>query len=149
MVDIIFGGQRINPIPKEIKQDKKRKESKRYKNKKYNIKFPLTSEDEKTLKYKALEHNLSVTLFSNMVVKNELKNSHKYENYEYNKKGKLMNVCLEEEYYKEIQRLSIEWNVSLRQVVFRIVKSYIIRMTTIKTTTYKGIKITSYKEVDK
>ena len=149
MVEIIFGGKRISPLPKTPKvesQEKERKKSKRYKNKKHNIKFPLTKEDEKTLKYKALEHNLSVTVFSNIIIKNELSKSHKYENYEYDVKGKLMNVCLDEEEFGQIKRLSIEWNISLRRVVHRIIKGYIVRMATIKMTSHTGVQINYYRK---
>ena len=145
MTDKIFGGKRKVPVPVEPPSPKEEKPRKIRSDKKHNIKYPLSAEDKRQLGHLALEHEMKLTAFSNMIIENELKATHEYQEFEYDEKGVLVNACLTKSDFLEIQKLAIDGNVSYREVAFRLVKNYLSRVTEIRINTYRGLKITSYR----
>lgn len=123
----------INDPSEQKKDRKKRSDAKK------DIKFKLSVEDRKKLKSGALDHRVSLTTFGSMIVETELKQQPKsYPQYHYDHSGKFVHVMLDQETFKIVQKLSIEWDCNYRQVAHRIIKDYIKDV-------YDGLKIVDYR----
>lgn len=128
---IIFGRKTVPVKPKIINQKSTvSKPRKKRSDAKHDIKFKLSSSDKKVLKLKAMDHQLSLTAFASMVVQSEMFKENDYENHEYDNYGEFIHVVLEEDFFKMIQRRSVEWGMPYRRVVHRIVKEYLERSNT-------------------
>lgn len=130
LIKTIFGNKMTPVAPKnhvvqqhdleEKKQRKKRSDAKQ------DIKFKLSLEDRQKLKSKAIDHKVSLTAIASMIVETELKQQPKiYENYHYDHSGKFVHVMIDQDSFKLVQRLSVEWDCNYRQVAHRIVKDYL------------------------
>lgn len=146
MSDIIFGEHRNLPKQSKVKEEKEKKKRKIRSDKRCDIKYPLSKTDKRALMYKALEHNMKISSYSSMIVEVELDRSNDCHHYEYSKVGEFVHACLSQDDFKRIQTLSIEWGVPYREVAFRLVKNYLMRISSTRVNTSGGIKIISYRE---
>lgn len=139
MSNIIFGSKRPAAAPKIIINQSTKKIRKKRSDAKKDVKFKLSLEDKKILQYEAMKHNLSLTAFCSMIAKHEIDKPYDYDDYYYDDNGEFVHAELEQDYFGEVQRLKIEWNMpSYRKVVHRLIKGYLDRIS--------GIKIYSYRE---
>lgn len=127
--DIIFGRKTAALKPKIITQSNNQIKPKRKKRSdaKHDIKFKLSADDKKLLRLKAMDHNLSLTAFASLIVKNDLLRNREYQKFEYDNNGFFIHVVLEHDYFEMVKTLSVEWDLSYRRVVHRIVKDYLWR----------------------
>lgn len=123
-----FTSKNHSPKPRKKRSDAKR-----------DIKFRLSPEDRKTLKLHAMDHRLSLTAFSSMVVKQDLIREKEYKNFDYDNDGHFVHVRLESDYFEMVKTLSIEWDLPYRKVVHRMIMDYIWRAN-------GGISISSWNE---
>lgn len=141
MVENIWGSTNL-PIVKQKSEYEKleliNKPRKKRSDTKNNIKYPLSPIDFRDLEWKAMEHNLSLTSYSNMIIENELKNGVEYNDYKYNSKWEHANTRLKEEDAKQIRRLKVEWGVDKKQVVSIIIKNYLERTRKIGISVWDG-----------
>lgn len=96
------------------------------KDKKHDIKIPLTLEQRKTIKALSRQAGEYPTNFLSQKMKNELPRAEflpePFIPYPSNSKLSYP-VKLEEAYFKQLQDLSIEWDCSLRRAAYRIISS--------------------------
>ncbi|MBS4200262.1 hypothetical protein KHA93_11535 [Bacillus sp. FJAT-49732] len=127
-MNTLFGRKTLPVRPKAIKQNFNQEQPKKRKKRsdaKKDIKFKLSNEDKKSLQRKAMNHMLSLTAFASLIVENDLLRDKEYQDYEYDNNGEFVHVVLKEGDFNNIQSLSIEWGISKRRVVHRIVKEYL------------------------
>lgn len=146
MSNIIFGEKRNYPKSSVMKPVKKDKPRKVRSDKRCDIKYPLSKSDKRALMHKALEYNMKISSFSSMIVEIELDKSGDCHIYDYDRQGEFVHACLSQDDFKRIQMLSIEWGVSYREVAFRLVKNYLVRISSTRINTSTGVKIISYRE---
>lgn len=131
--NIIFGTKARATAPKFFtKKTPKKSDPKPRKKRsdaKHDIKFKLSPGDKKTLQLVAMDHGMSLTAFASHIVKMDLSRSKDYGFYHYDHSGQFVHVVLESDFFKVVQTLHINWQIPMRHVVHRIVKSYIDRTT--------------------
>lgn len=133
----IFGRKTVAAKPKNLPKYKSQKPRKTRSDKKHDIKFRLSSDDKKLLKLRSMDHQLSLTAFASLLVKNDLIKRKEYQKFSYDKNGHFIHVTLENDYFEMVKILSADWDLPYRKVVHRIIKQYL--------ETQRGITIHHYK----
>lgn len=123
----LFGRKSVAVRPKIIKGNINQEPKKRKKRSdaKSDIKFKLSADEKKVLQIKAMNHRLSLTAFVSLVVSNDLLLKKEYKQHEYDNEGEFVHVVLDQDDFNQIQSLKIEWSMSYRKVVHRIIKEYL------------------------
>lgn len=96
--------------------------------KKHDIKIPLTLDQRKTIKALARQAGEYPTNYLSQVIKDELPCAEMVPepSIPYPSASKLSySVKLEQDYFKRIQDLSIEWDCSMRRAAYRIIACFI------------------------
>jgi hypothetical protein len=93
--------------------------------KKHDIKFAVTVDDKRKLMLMAFDADLSLTQFCSQLVRKELVRYRMYSKLAYPTNGVLIHVKLEEDYFKMVQTLAVQWLLPYRQVVHRLVANYL------------------------
>lgn len=131
----LFERKTVAARPKPIKISSSHKKRN---DKKHNIKFKILPGEKKQLKLRAIEQGKSLTDFCSEIVKKYLGEKDLIGDFDYpHKDGVLINVLLEEEFFKKIENLYIEWDTSRRQATHRIIKEFLTRES-------EGFEIISY-----
>lgn len=133
----LFESKVAPAAPKPVKN--KSGQRKTRSDKKKDIKPMIAPEDKKKLQLRAIDSGLSLTEFCSNVVKDYLNKGIEFNDYDYPFEGKPIHVLLEEEYFKLVELLHVEWDLPRRQVVHRIIKEFLTRE-------FGGFEIISYEE---
>lgn len=138
--DTIFGREIKTAKPKHFAPKKRDpKPRKKRIDAKHDIKFRLSPEDKKFLKFQAMDHDLSLTAFTSFIIKRELVQDNDFDNYDYDNEGQFVHVMLDKNCFEMIKTLSVEWDLSLRRAAHRMIKDHICRSS-------GGVKIIDYRE---
>ncbi|GKU82585.1 hypothetical protein [Niallia sp. NCCP-28] len=137
--DTLFGRKDTVARPRKITTSAPKKVRKQRIDKKHDIKIQLSAADKVLLKQEARKHNLKLTPFLEMLVKQELSKSHQYDNsFFYDRSGSFVHVKLAGVFFEMIQSMSDEMDLTYREVVHRIIKTYIQRISGIKINSWGG-----------
>ena len=135
----IFGRKDIVARPRKMNASPPKKIRKERSDRKIDTKIKLNAEDKLLLKREAHKHNLKLTPFVAMLVKHELAKTHEYtKKHFYDNTGSFVHVKLEKVFFEMIESMSDELDVTYREMVHRIVKTYIERISGIKIHDNRG-----------
>lgn len=103
---------------------KKRSDAKR------DIKVKLSFEEKKMLQRLAVGKEIEVTAMASIIIEKQLSDLQRdFKDYEYEKNGVFVHVLLDDEHFKIIQNLSIEWGFSVRKTAFKLMKNYLATLS--------------------
>jgi len=135
----IFGRKDVVARPRKMNAFPPKKIRKERCDRKIDTKIKLSAEDKLLLKREARKHNLKLTPFVAMLVKYELAKTHEYtKKHFYDNTGSFVHVKLEKVFFEMVESMSDELDVTYREMVHRIVKTYIERISGIKIHDNRG-----------
>jgi hypothetical protein len=92
---------------------------------KHNIKIKLDPKGRTHLRLNARHRGMSLTAFASEIIKIELLKDDTPPHSQYLNKGKFINLLVENELFEKIQDLSIQWDMSKREVVYQFIHYYL------------------------
>jgi hypothetical protein len=85
----------------------------------------MNVDDKRKLMLMAYDVDLSLTQFCSKLVREELVRYRAYLKIAYPTNGVLIHVKLEDDYFKMVQTLAVQWMLPYRHVVHRLVTNYL------------------------